>query len=108
MKKGSSKPIKYEMVDRGWKTPCMECTSHKLNDGGYPMKLIDGRQKRIHRYIYQLRFGEIESDVLLHHLCENPKCINSEHLLKVNNAEHRALHARFNAPGSALAYIFAN
>jgi hypothetical protein len=34
----------------------------------------------MHRYIYQECFGEIPEGMVVRHLCNNPSCINPEHL----------------------------
>jgi hypothetical protein len=59
-------------------------TSHKGDKDGYPKisRMIDGVQKhfRLSRYLWAKRNGEIPKGKYLLHSCDNPKCINLEHL----------------------------
>lgn len=56
----------------------------------------DDRPIERKRYVYRLRWeaihGPLPDGHLLHHLCDNPWCINVEHLEAMTHAEHAALH----------------
>lgn len=50
-----------------------------LNTDGYPHML--GNVK-VHRLVYELNSGENIKGLVVRHTCDNPKCINPNHLLK--------------------------
>ncbi len=68
-------PAKIAKLD----TPCWDCTSHCLSNG-YPNIKRRGVSCSISRYIYQECFGHLPTKILVRHKCDNPKCINPEHL----------------------------
>ena len=55
-----------------------------------------GRKNRknhyVHRVAYEHAFGEIPEGYEVHHSCENPLCVNTDHLLAVDGREHRRQH----------------
>lgn len=53
-----------------------------LNNRGYGMKWRDGKTHLAHRLAYADAHGLAPSDVppLLRHKCDNPRCVNAEHL----------------------------
>lgn len=62
------------------KTNCYINTSHPLNTQGYPRISVNGKRILLHRFIYEQCFGEIPEGMIICHKCDNPKCINPEHL----------------------------
>ena len=46
----------------------------------------------IHRFAYSELVGDIPKGHHIHHICENKKCCNPEHLVSVTPLEHKALH----------------
>jgi hypothetical protein len=60
---------------------------------GYGMVRTNGRTKRrAHRVMWEKYKGEIEAGKVLHHKCQNRRCVNPEHLQMLSRAEHTALH----------------
>ena len=74
--KRKRKPIKYE-ID---KNECWNCTSHYKNKAGYPKIFDHGSIKLMSRYIYTKFVKEIPKGLCILHSCDNPACINPNHL----------------------------
>jgi len=70
------KRIDFYVNERG----CFVCTSHAKDKDGYPKIQIDKRPYRMSRFIYEQCFGEIPKGLVVRHKCDNPSCINPEHL----------------------------
>lgn len=50
------------------------------NRKGYGQISVDGRHERTHRVAYRLTYGEIPEGMVVRHRCDNPPCINPDHL----------------------------
>jgi len=67
---------------------CFIVTSHfcswseDRNSYHYPaIRVFGGKSKqRLSRYIYEQCFGEVSPDLVIRHKCDDPRCINPEHL----------------------------
>jgi transposase-like protein len=71
-----SKPIEYEIKENG----CWECTSHSLNNAGYPSICRNSKKQNIHRYVYKITKGFKNTENHILHSCDNKLCINPDHL----------------------------
>jgi len=74
--KNKRKPIQYKIDDNG----CWNCISHPKNKDGYCKIKINGKNLSVHRYLYVCRYGEIPKNLVIRHKCDNPCCINLDHL----------------------------
>lgn len=70
------KSILYTLNENG----CWECISHAKDKDGYTRVWFDGKNDKLHRVIYKITHGDINSDVIIRHKCDNPSCFNVEHL----------------------------
>jgi DNA-binding XRE family transcriptional regulator len=78
------KEITWKVDENG----CWICTSHAPDTKGYPQKRINGKKKQISRIIYTEKFGEIPENIFICHTCDNPSCINIEHLFPAPNVDN--------------------
>lgn len=71
------------------------------NTDGYGQLRVNGRHQRVHRLSYTLFVGRIPGDLLIRHKCDNPACVNPQHLetgTTQDNVNDRCLRGRSNVP----------
>lgn len=89
-RRGPDKPLRYIERDCGYDTPCWVWQLNKTPSGhGLVGRL--GRQMPAHRAYYEDLVGPIPEGHELHHLCENPPCVNPSHLQPLDRTAHRRL-----------------
>lgn len=59
-----------------------ECMVHRgcKDKWGYAHIAVWGRRVQAHRYAYEMKVGSIPAGMLVMHTCDNPPCVNPEHL----------------------------
>lgn len=83
-------------VDPGGADDCWEWQG-ACSKGGYGNVRVGGRQTKAHRLSYELANGPIPAGLVVRHSCDNPPCVNPNHLLvgtHGDNAQDKALRDR--------------
>lgn len=60
----------------------------KLNQGGYGILKVQGKQTRAHRYAYELLVGPIPEGLTIDHKCRVRRCVWPAHLEPVTRTEN--------------------
>lgn len=87
------KEVKWVVDENG----CHNCTSHYIDYHGYPCVRRDGKLTPMSRTL----FDNIPDGMVVRHKCDNPRCINKEHLelgTRSQNAQDSIKRGRFKYP----------
>ncbi len=77
----------YLERDRGHDTLCW-IWQHNFDTFGYGKFQFDRKTILAHRHFYEKRHGSLPKNIHLHHLCEQPDCMNPDHLQPLTPAAH--------------------
>ncbi len=92
-------------------TGCLLWTG-RTQKGGHGYLSWQSKKWLAHRAAFELAHGEVPTSIHIHHVCEQPGCIELAHLLPVSTRQHRRLHAglgkvvRKPAPGEVGVHLF--
>jgi HNH endonuclease len=72
---------------------CWNWIGSKPSKRGYcRFSLSSKKRDYVHRIAYLFFVGGIRAGHQVHHLCENKRCVNPDHLCQVSREEHRRIH----------------
>lgn len=63
---------------------------------GHPLVKVLRKLRLAHRVYYEFFYGPIPEKLHLHHECENPRCVNPDHLVPLTPGAHMRWHAKLN------------
>lgn len=78
--------LPFTIENRGYSTPCWVWRGAKAK--GYGRASVGGRKVVAHRAVYEEVIGPIADGMRLDHLCEQPACVNPEHMEPVTHTEN--------------------
>lgn len=61
------------------KGSCLEWQASRFSSG-YGQFFADGKNHRAHRWLYEYVNGKLSDGLVVRHMCDNPACVNIEHL----------------------------
>jgi hypothetical protein len=88
----TAKPLEQRFLSRVRKPEgegCWEWTAYKDKDG-YGRISFNFHPKRAHRASYEIYCGEIPEGLSVLHRCDNPGCVNPDHLFLGNTDDNMA------------------
>lgn len=82
--------MKKELVTETNEQGCELVVSHARTKDGHVRITVNGKSYYLHRLVYSDNYGEIPNDNVVRHKCDNPNCINPEHLELGTHADNVA------------------
>lgn len=81
---------RFPVITKKNEQGCDLVISHQPHKYGHISVVIDGVKRLIHRIVYENNFGKIPEGQIVRHKCDNPNCINIEHLELGTHADNVA------------------
>ena|SRR3990167_6885578 len=74
------------MVSKRFDDECWQWSWANFKEYGIITYL--GKNIKVHRFAYELRYGQLTSGLELDHICRNTSCFNPQHLEQVTHQEN--------------------
>jgi hypothetical protein len=97
-------PGLLELIEGRLGTPRPDCLIWPAAvDRGYGRLHVDGKSRRVHRVVWELKHGPIPDGLTIDHLCRIRSCCNTEHMELVTALENYERAKPFRAKAMGLA-----
>lgn len=83
--------VEERLRHHGWEVTASDCWEFKMKPmaSGHCRMMIDGKPILVHRLAYELWVAPIPEGLLVRHKCDNPPCMNPDHLEPGTHQDNR-------------------